>query len=139
MPTSTESASLTLPERNLEAPSRWVACAAGLCAVHCVVTPVLATVAPFLAFGESAEWYFLTATLGLAAILIGIGPKTGRLPVVSLVVAGGTIWAASLAGAFEPIPEIVTSPIGSLVLAAGMVWSARLCRTGACATPDIPA
>lgn len=123
------------PARDVEAPSRWVACAAGLCAVHCLVSPLLATVAPFLALGESAEWFLLGATLVLAALLIGIGPKNGRLPVVSLVAAGGAIWAASLAGIFEPVPETVTSPLGSLVLAAGMLWSARLCRSGACEAP----
>lgn len=42
------------------------------------------------------------------------------------------LWAASLAGWLDPLPENVTSAIGGLTLAGALVQSARVCQAGTC-------
>ena len=42
------------------------------------------------------------------------------------------LWAASLAGWLDPLPENVTSAAGSLTIAGAMVRSARVCQADAC-------
>lgn len=115
-----------------ETSSRWVACAAGLCAVHCLATPVLVLVAPFLVIAEGGEWWLWAGTVVFSAALLLMGPIPRHGGVIGMVTAGAAVWAASLLGWFEPMPEYLTSPVGSLLLAGGMLWSARLCRSGAC-------
>lgn len=112
--------------------SRWVACAAGLCAVHCLASPLLALVAPFLVISEQGEWWVWGGTVVAAIALLAVGPIPRSLGVTVPVVLGAVVWAASLLGWFEPLPEFVTSPVGSVLIAGGMLWSARLCRSGAC-------
>jgi hypothetical protein len=96
------------------------------------MTPLLATVAPFLVLAVQVEWWMWGGTVFLAVVMLATGPGRRRLAIPGLVLAGAAIWAASLAGWFEPAPETVTSPVGSLLIAAGMLWSARLCRARAC-------
>ena len=112
--------------------SGWVAGVAAACSVHCLMTPVLATVAPFMVLAEGAEWWMWGGTAFLAVVMLAIRPGRHRPAIAGLVLAGTAIWAASLAGWFEPAPEIVTSPVGSLLIAGGLLWSARLCRAKAC-------
>lgn len=111
---------------------RWVAGAAGLCAVHCLASPVLALVAPFLVISEGGEWWLWAGTLLMAIVLLAVGPIPRNSAVTVLVATGAGVWACSLLGWFEPLPEWLTSPMGSLLIASGMLWSARLCRSGAC-------
>ena len=96
------------------------------------MTPLLATVAPFLVLAEGAEWWMWAATVFLAVVMLAIGQGRRRRAISGLVLAGATIWAASLAGWFEPVPETLTSPVGSILMGGGMLWSARLCRANAC-------
>ena len=64
--------------------------------------------------------------------MLVLGPAR-RNTVVMLTFGGGAaLWAASLAGWLEPLPETVTSAAGSLTLAGALVQSARICQAGAC-------
>lgn len=113
--------------------SRLAACAAAWCGLHCALTPVLVAVAPALALSEGVERAVWVGTVLLGAVMLALGPG-GRNRVVMLTFAGGAaLWAASLAGWLEPLPEIATSAAGSLILAAAMVQSARVCHASACA------
>lgn len=112
--------------------SRLAAYAAVWCGVHCALTPLLVAVAPALALAESAERALWVGTVALGAVMLGLGPAR-RSALVTLTFGGGAaLWAASLAGWMEPVPEPATSAAGSLTLAGALLLSARVCQTGAC-------
>ena len=112
--------------------SRLAACAAIWCGVHCALTPFLAVAAPALALSEGAERAFWLGTVLLGAVVLGLGPARRNTALVLTFVGGAGLWAASLAGWLDPLPETVTSAAGSLILAGALVQSARICRAGAC-------
>lgn len=121
-----------LPGAYLASGSRLTAGAAALCGVHCALTPVLVAVAPALALAEGVERAIWAGTVLLGAVMLALGPP-GRNAAVILTFGGGAaLWAASLAGWLEPLPETVTSAVGSLTLAGALLQSARICRVGAC-------
>lgn len=124
--------SLPGPARTLDGPARWTAAAAGLCAVHCLLTPVFAAALPFLAVEEATEWWALAATVILGTGITLLGPARRRRMVLGVLAAGAALWCASLAGLLQPVPETVTSASGSLIFAGGMLWSAHVCRSGSC-------
>ena len=123
----------TVPSNaHLASGSRLVACAAIWCGLHCALTPVLAVAAPALALSEGVERAVWAGTVLLGAVMLALGPA-GRNAAVILTFGGGAaLWAASLAGWLEPLPETVTSAAGSLTLAGALVQSARICQAGAC-------
>jgi len=116
--------------------SRLAACAATWCAVHCALTPFLAVAAPALALSEGAERALWAGPVLLGAVMFLMGPARRNAAPVLTFLCGATLWGASLAGWFEPVPETVTSAAGSLTLAAALVWSARICQAGACPACD---
>lgn len=128
--------SLSSPTRTLDGLARWTAAAAGLCAVHCLLTPVFAAALPFLAVEEVTEWWALAATVILGTGITLLGPARRRRMVLAVLAAGAALWCASLAGLLQPMPEAVTSASGSLIFAGGMLWSARVCRSGSCDVCD---
>ena len=112
--------------------SRLAACAAAWCSLHCALTPFLVAVAPVLALAESVERAVWAGTVVLGAVMLVLGPAR-RNAVVMLTFGGGAgLWAASLAGWLEPLPEAATSAAGSLALAGALLQSARVCQAGAC-------
>ncbi len=112
--------------------SRITACAALWCGVHCALTPVLVLLAPALALSEGLERGVWLGTVLLGAVMLGLGPARSRFSVVSTFLAGAMLWAASLAGWLEPLPEPLTSAVGSLTLAGALLLSARVCRMHVC-------
>lgn len=113
--------------------SRVVACAAIWCGLHCALTPVLVVVAPALALSEGVERAVWAGTVLIGAAMIVLGPARKKAAVVFTFAGGAVFWAASLAGALEPLPETLTSAVGSLTLAGALVQSARACRPDTCA------
>ena len=112
--------------------SRLAACAAAWCSLHCALTPFLVAVAPALALTEGVERAVWAGTVVLGAAMLALGPAR-KNAVVTLAFGGGaTLWAASLAGWLEPLPETATSVAGSLILAGALLQSARICQAGAC-------
>ena len=114
--------------------SRLAACAAAWCGLHCALTPFLVAVAPALALAEDVERAMWAGTVFVGAVLLVLGPTCRNAAVILTFLGGAALWAASLAGWLEPLPETVTSTAGSLILAGAMVQSARICQAGACST-----
>ena len=112
--------------------SRLTACAAAWCGVHCALTPFLVVAAPALALSEGVERAVWVGTVLLGAVLVVLGPARNSAAVTLTFAGGALLWAASLAGWLEPVPETVTSAAGSLILAGALVQSARICQAGAC-------
>ncbi len=112
--------------------SRLTACAAAWCGLHCALTPFLVAVAPALALAEGVERAVWAGTVFLGAVLLALGPACRNAAVILAFAGGAALWAASLAGWLEPLPETVTSAAGSLTLAGALVQSARICQASAC-------
>ncbi len=112
--------------------SRLAAGAAIWCALHCALTPFLAVAAPALALSESTERALWVGTVLLGAAMLGLGPARRKTALVLTFAGGAGLWAASLAGWLEPLPETVTSAAGSLTIAGALVLSARVCQVGEC-------
>ena len=125
--------SLAIPSgAHLASGSRLAACAAIWCGVHCALTPSLAVAAPALALSEGVERALWVGTVVLGAVMLLVGPARGNAALILTFVGGAVLWAASLAGWLEPLPENVTSAAGSLTLACALLWSARKCRASEC-------
>ena len=71
-------------------------------------------------------------TVFLGVVLLVLSPACKNAAVTLTFIGGAALWAASLAGWLEPLPETVTSAAGSLTLAGALVQSARICQAGAC-------
>lgn len=112
--------------------SRIAACAAAWCAVHCALTPLLVVVAPTLALSEGVERAIWAATVFLGSLMLALGPARKNAVVILAFVVGAALWAGSVAGWLQPLPETVTSAVGSLTLAGALVQSARVCQADAC-------
>ena len=112
--------------------SRIVACASACCGLHCALTPVLVVMAPALALSEGVERSIWLGTVLLGVVMLALGPACKNVAVLLTFAGGAALWAASLAGWLEPLPEPLTSAAGSLTLAGGMVMSVRVCQSGAC-------
>ena len=112
--------------------SRLAACAAAWCGLHCALTPFLVVAAPALALSEGVERTVWVGTVVLGAVMLVLGPARNSAAVILTFAGGAALWAASLAGWLEPLPETVTSAAGSLTLAGALFQSARVCQAGAC-------
>jgi len=112
--------------------SRLAACAAAWCGLHCALTPFLAVAAPALALSEGVERALWAGTVLVGAVMLVMGPARGNAALMLVFVGGAVLWAASLAGWLDPLPENVTSAAGSLTLAGALVQSARVCKDGSC-------
>lgn len=126
-------ASLTAPPVVVTNGSRFAACAAAWCGVHCAITPVVAVALPALALSEAVEKGVFAGTLLIGALMLTLGPARRHSSILLTFASGATLWAASLAGLLEPWPENVTSALGSLALAAALFRSVRVCQTDDCA------
>ena len=126
------SLAITPSRTYLASGSRLAACAAAWCGLHCALTPFLVVAAPALALSEGVERVLWLGTVLLGAVLLVMGPARRNAALILTFAAGAALWAASLAGWLEPLPENVTSATGSLTLAGAMVQSARVCRSDDC-------
>ena len=113
--------------------SRVAACAAIWCSLHCALTPLLVVATPALALSEGVERGVWLGTALLGGVTLVLGPACRNVAVGLTFLAGTALWAASLAGWLEPLPETMTSTVGSLTQAGALVQSARVCQAAACA------
>lgn len=114
--------------------SRLAPTAPALCAVHCALSPVLALAVP-AATGPGAERLAFLLSACLAAVTSATGVRThGRWTPALLTFVALAVWGGSVAGAFAPLPEPLTTASGSLATAAGMLWNARLSHRVRCQT-----
>jgi hypothetical protein len=91
---------------------------------------------PFLGLAWGGEVVVCALTTVLGFGLTWLGPGRTHPMLLGVLGVGATLWAASLAGLFEPWPEHFTSAAGSAVFAGGILWGAFLCREGECALCD---
>ena len=126
------SLAITQSSTVLASGSRLAACAAAWCGLHCALTPFLAVAAPALALSEGVERGLWGGTVLLGAVVLAMGPARKNAALIGTFVCGAVLWAASLAGWLDPLPETVTSAAGSLTLAGALVQSVRICQAGAC-------
>jgi len=105
----------------------WASVAPLACAVHCLLTPVLVVLAPWMAVDAVWEAWMLAGTLGLGGLASWTGIRVhGQYRVLAPVLFGSGLWAAALAGWFAPIPEPAVAVVGAGAMAAGTYWSGRL-------------
>ncbi len=121
-------------------PSAWIAAVPTICAVHCVVTPVLVSTLPFFAATHALEaWLLGASALVVAASLRASWRLHGRPMVGAVAAAGLGVWSLSAAGWLAPLPEAATSPLGGLLVGVALVWNGRLRHQGACGQCSCPA
>ena len=112
--------------------SRLAACAAVWCSLHCALTPLLVVATPALALSEGVERVAWVGTALLGGVTLALGPACRNVAVGLTFTIGTALWAASLAGWLEPLPETMTSAVGSLTQAGALVQSARACQAAVC-------
>lgn len=112
-------------------PVNWSTVAPTACAIHCAATPFLVAVAPAFVRETTVEWSLLGVTLLIAIVVLRNGHRAhgSHLP-LAVTAAGVGLWVASLLGAFQPVPEDVSTPIAALAAASGFLWNARLHHPG---------
>ncbi len=126
------SLAITPSSAHLASGSRLAAGAAAWCGLHCALTPFLAAAAPALALSEGVERALWVGTVLLGTAILLMGPARKHMALVFAFAGGAALWAASLAGWLDPLPENLSSAAGSLILAGALVRSARVCRAGEC-------
>lgn len=107
----------------------WVS---GLCALHCLLLPLLLPVLPLIASSFIAEAWFermilsLSLMIGLSALLFGFFKYHRQLYPLYALIAGGVIyWNKDIFGHdYEPI----TIAIGASLIIAAHVINLKLCR-----------
>ncbi|MFT4652840.1 MAG: hypothetical protein ACJA0G_001825 [Kangiellaceae bacterium] len=103
-----------------------------LCALHCLLLPILIPLAPLIASSFVAEAWFERVILsgsilvGFAALFIGFHKYHRQLyPIYSLVLGALIYWNKHMFGeAYEPI----TIAVGALLIIAAHVANLRLCK-----------
>lgn len=103
-----------------------------ICALHCLLIPVLLPIAPLVASSFVAESWFersilsFSILIGFAALFVGFHKYHKQLyPIYSLVLGGVIYWNKDIFGhEYEPF----TIAIGALLIIAAHVINLRLCR-----------
>jgi hypothetical protein len=111
-------------------PLGWTTAAPLLCAIHCAAMPALVAMAPALSKNEIVEVWLLGISVIVASGALWFGARRhGRSVVWIPVSLGLTFWGASLAGLFQPLPEVLTTTAASLTVAGGLIWNSRFLST----------
>ncbi len=112
------------------------ASASTLCAIHCALTPMLASLLPAMGLGFLAGERTEIALLSLSAVLgvtsLGLGFRSHRSIRALVVLAAGLCLLSSgrIAEGWECEP--IGMPLvvgGGLTVAASHLWNRRLCRS----------
>ncbi len=115
----------------------WATLAPIVCAVHCAVTPLALALLPAFSVSTEFEGVLLLVSLLLAVVVVRSGFQLhGDTRVWVPLAVGGAVWVLSLAGAFAPLPESLTSPAGSITIAGGLYWSGRIRPCRVCARAE---
>ena len=109
----------------------WAAVLPAACALHCTLTPLLASILPFLGADHRWEWLFWGIALVVGSLSLRISwPAHRRFGVLLLAGLGAFVWGAAL---MEWVgPEALVAPLGGALLAAALWWNGRLRHAGAC-------
>lgn len=104
-----------------------------LCALHCLLLPILITVLPFVSASFFAEAWFektilsLSMIIGFWALLTGFYRYHRQLyPLYSLLLGGLIYWNKDMFGeAYEPLTVVS----GALLIVAAHVINIKLCKS----------
>lgn len=104
-----------------------------LCALHCLLLPILITVLPFVSASFFAEAWFektilsLSMIVGFWALLTGFYRYHRQLyPIYSLLLGGLIYWNKDMFGeAYEPLTVVS----GALLIVAAHVINIKLCKS----------
>ena len=117
----------------------WIGALPTICAVHCLVTPLLASTLPFFAATHALEGWLLAVSAVLTVAALATSWRLhGRWAVLWMTVAGFAVWGLSVAGLLAPLPEAATSPMGGLLVAGALFWNGRLRHQAACGPCSCP-
>ena len=120
----------------------WSGVLPAICAVHCLVMPILASTLPFFAATHAWEAWLLAFSGVLATVALGTSWRLhGRWAVWGLASLGFAVWIAALAGWLGTLPESLMSPLGGLLVASSLFWNGHLRHQavcGSCACPVHP-
>ncbi len=106
---------------------RWAAALPLVCGVHCLLTPVLVSVLPFLRFEAAVETVILVLSVVLVlGVIHRSRPHHGRDAPLLPALAGLTLWAFSIRGAVGPLPHEWAAALGGGLTAAGAFWNGWL-------------
>ncbi len=104
-----------------------------VCAVHCIVTPLISPVLSVAGHNTGLEYGLLSVALIVAVISYGYGLKHHRNHLVwSLGLVGFLIWGMSLGDPFLPFSEAQGSTVGSVTVAGTLLWNGRLRHNAIC-------
>ena len=121
----------------------WSGVLPAICAVHCLVMPILASTLPFFAATHSWEvWLLALSGLLATGTLASSWRLHGRRVVWAVASLGFAVWIAALAGWLGTLPESLMSPLGGLLVAISLFWNGHLRHQavcGSCACPVHPA
>ena len=121
-------------------PSGWIGALPTICAVHCLVAPILVPALPFFAASHALEGWFLAASAVLAVASLATSWRLhGRLSVWLIAAVGFGVWGMSVAGLLAPLPEALMSPLGGVLVAGSLFWNGRLRHRAACGPCACPA
>jgi chromate transport protein ChrA len=119
--------------------AEWASWAPLVCAVHCLVAPVLVLVAPAFVHSGVIEGLVLTGAAVLAAVVVVAGTRIhGRKAPWALVATGVAIWCLVPLKLAMALPEPAVVVAGGLTMFGGMRWNARLkavAEAGRCGCP----
>ena len=106
-----------------------------LCAIHCLLTPLLLAALPVLGlhvvFGEPLEWAFVAVGLavGTLALVPSFRRLHGQLLPLMLFLGGASLWAVARIGpASDSALEVPTMLAGSASVVTAHIVNRRLCR-----------
>jgi hypothetical protein len=119
------------------AAERWVGWATVVCAVHCVLSPVLVLALPVVALGEVVERAVLLALLPVSLWLLWRGVRRHHRvgPCVPMA-AGLACWLIALAGAAHGLAQAVLVASGGAVVYVSLQWSTRMAARCGCSSCD---
>jgi hypothetical protein len=107
----------------------WSVAAPLVCAVHCLVTPVVVVVLPVARVADGADGWLFAGTAIVAVAAGHAGARRHRCGWVWVpLLAGLATWAAALTGLGPPAGESWVVTAGALSVAVGLVWNLRLQR-----------
>ena len=112
------------------------ATASFLCAIHCMIMPLIVTTLPLLGIGFLAndwiEWTLvgISATLGITSLHLGYKVHKSKRA-LTLLSAGLALIAAGRIGEYQKthLPNVAMVVIGGLAIATAHLINQRLCHT----------
>ena len=106
--------------------------ATSLCAIHCILLPVILPALPMLGLSFLADHFFehaallVTGIIGIIALISGFKRYHGKLyPFYFLILGVFIYW---LKHDFEPSVQPYFVIVGALLIVAGHLFNLRLCK-----------